>query len=79
MGRDTQVLACGSLFIEKIENTYTAKDANLLKKAYAFSRQRESGCDSSSFKAAELLIEQGADAETVACALVAPPFLARPR
>ena len=74
MGRDAPVLACGSLFIEKIENTYTAKDANLLKKAYAFSRQRESDCDSSSFKAAELLIEQGADAETVACALVAPHF-----
>ncbi|HOI16584.1 MAG TPA: hypothetical protein PK036_09595, partial [Geobacteraceae bacterium] len=70
MGRNTPVLACGSLFIEKIENIYTAKDATLLKKAYGFSRQRESDRDSSPFKAAEMLIEQWADAETVACALV---------
>ncbi|HOO39977.1 MAG TPA: HD domain-containing protein [Syntrophales bacterium] len=74
MGRNTPVLACGSLFIEKIENIYTAKDATLLKKAYGFSRQRESDRDSSPFKAAEMLIDQGADAETVACALVAPHF-----
>jgi len=72
MEGDTSESARASVFIEKIDHAFTAADAGLLRRAYAFSRRRMSGFDSRPFKAAELLVDQRADAITVACALIAP-------
>jgi hypothetical protein len=74
MERNTLELACNSLFIEKIKNEFQAAIADLLVKVYWFSKQRASGLDSMPFQAAELLIDQDADAITMAGSLL-PPLL----
>jgi len=60
------------IFIEKIKNAFKAADVDLLTKAYAFSRERVCGPDSEPFQAAELLLDQDADAVTIASALLTP-------
>jgi (p)ppGpp synthase/HD superfamily hydrolase len=72
MVRDTLELADDSLFIDKIRHTFAAADGSLLTRAYAFSREKAGELDSTPFQAADLLIDQGADALTVICALLAP-------
>jgi GTP pyrophosphokinase len=72
MRRDTPELACDSLFIEKFSRAFAAADADLLNKAYVFLKRRASGLDSNPFQAAELLLDQDADAVTIAAALIAP-------
>ncbi len=72
MGRDTPELAHDSLFIEKIRHAFTAADADLLSRAYAFLWERARGPVSEPFQAADLLLDQDADAITIAGALLAP-------
>ena len=72
MGRDTLGLADDSLFIEKIKNTFQAADADLLTRAYAFTRLKFCEVNSAGYKAADLLLDQDADAITIAGALLAP-------
>ena len=70
MERNTLELAYNSLFIEKIENELHLAEADFLTKAYSFSTQRSSCLDLSPFQAAELPIDQDADAVTVGDALL---------
>ena len=72
MEQDTLELARDSLFIEKIENTFQAADAKLLNRICLFTQEREYSLDATPFQAAELLIDQNADAITVAGALLSP-------
>jgi len=72
MRRDNLELASESLFIEKIENAFCPTEADLLLKVHAFSKERAFGLGSEFFKAAELLLDQEADAITIAGALLAP-------
>lgn len=72
MERNNLELACNSLFIEKIKNAFRAAQLDLLAKVYPFSKQRTSGSGSVSFQTAERLIDQNADAITVAGALLIP-------
>jgi hypothetical protein len=66
MERNTLELACNSLFIEKIKNAFKAVEVDRLAKIYSFSKQRTSGLGSVISGANKLLIEQDADANTVA-------------
>ncbi len=72
MGRDSLKLADDSLFIDKIQNTFKAADADLLARAHAFSREKLCGGNSTGYKAVDLLFDQNADATTIAGALLAP-------
>jgi hypothetical protein len=72
MERNNLELACNSLFIDKIKNTFKAAEVDRFAKVYSFSKQRASGPDSASFQAAEPLIDQDADAITVVGALLIP-------
>ena len=66
MGRNTLELARDSLFIEKINSEFKAADADLPTEVYSFSKERTYGFGSVPFEAAGLLIDQDADAITVA-------------
>jgi hypothetical protein len=72
MARDALELADCSLFIDKIKPTFSAADGNLLTRACAFAKERACGLDTPPFQAADLLVDQGTDPPTVACALPAP-------
>jgi len=63
-----------SLLIEKIKQAFPASDADLLAKGYAFSQARAGGPNTELFQAADLLLDQDADAVTIAGALI-PPLL----
>lgn len=66
MERNTLELARNSLFIEKIKNAFKAVEVDRLAKIYSFSKQRTSGLDSVPSRAAKLLNDQDADANTIA-------------
>ena len=77
MGRDPLELAGDSLFIDKIKHRFEAADADLENWALAFALKKSCKGDSPSNnatgnKAADLLLEQDADAVTIASALLAP-------
>jgi len=72
MGRDTLELADDSLFIEKINQTFTAADADLVGRAHAFFVEKKCAGDSAGYHAADLLFEQEADAVSIAAALLVP-------
>lgn len=72
MRRDTLALAPDSLFIEKIRRTFTTAEADLLIWVHDFARRKTHGVDSTPFRAADLLLEQDADALAIASALLAP-------
>jgi sulfur carrier protein ThiS len=72
MRRDTLELADDSLFIERMKRTFTAADAELVVRAHAFLSEKACADDSTAHKAAALLIEQDADAITVAATLLIP-------
>ncbi|RLC18354.1 MAG: hypothetical protein DRI24_03330 [Deltaproteobacteria bacterium] len=72
MGRDAPGLATDSQFIEKIEHTFKAADADLLTQAYTFTQAKACNGNSVGYKAADLLFDQAADATTIAGALLAP-------
>lgn len=72
MGRDSLELARGSLFIEKIKSAFKAADVDLLSRVYDFSEVKSADSGKESFQAAELLLEQKADAITISGALLAP-------
>jgi (p)ppGpp synthase/HD superfamily hydrolase len=72
MGRDTLELADDSLFIERVKHTFATADAELVIRAHAFLSENVCADDSTAHKAAALLIEQDADAITVAAALLIP-------
>lgn len=74
MERNSLELAHDSLFVERIEHAFDAPDANLLRRVHAFSRGRAPEDDSTPFQAADLLLDQDADAVTIAGALLAPLF-----
>ncbi len=74
MKRNSLELAHDSLFVERIERAFGAPDANLLRRVHAFSRGRMPEHDSTPFQAADLLLDQNADAVTIATALLAPIF-----
>jgi (p)ppGpp synthase/HD superfamily hydrolase len=78
MERNTLELACNSLFIEKIKIAFKAAEVDRLVKIYSFSKQRTSGLGSVHLQVAEPLIDQEADANTVAGALL-PPLLSQGR
>lgn len=72
---NTPGLACATAFFEKIRNSYEEIDAHLVMGAYTFSEARladRRGGGATYIQAGELLLEQEADAVTVACALLAP-------
>jgi len=66
MERNTLELARNSLLIEKIKNAFKAVEVDRLAKIYSFSKQRTSGLGSVPSRAAKLLIDPHADANTVA-------------
>ena len=72
MRRDTLELADDSLFIERIKGRFAAADADLILRAHAFLSEKACADDSTAHQAAALLIEQDADAITVAAALLTP-------
>lgn len=72
MKRDTLEQARDSLFIDKIQSTFKAADADLLIQAYTFSQEKSCGDNLTGYRAANLLFEQSADAITIASALLAP-------
>ena len=72
MRRGTLEFTAGSLFIERIKHLFSAADADLIIRAHAFLSEKARACDSTVHKAAALLIEQDADATTIAAALLAP-------
>jgi (p)ppGpp synthase/HD superfamily hydrolase len=78
MERNTLELACNSLFIEKLKIAFKAAEVDRLVKIYSFSKQRISGLGSVPSKAAKLLIDKDADANTIAGALL-PPLLSQGR
>ncbi|MBW1988153.1 MAG: bifunctional (p)ppGpp synthetase/guanosine-3',5'-bis(diphosphate) 3'-pyrophosphohydrolase [Deltaproteobacteria bacterium] len=65
-------MADDSLFIDKIQRTFEAADADLLTRAHAFSSKKACNGNSTGYKAANLLLAQDADAITIAGALLAP-------
>jgi len=72
VGRETLELALDSLFIDKIQRTFQAADADLLTRAHAFIQEKLCDGNSTGYKAANLLFDQDADAATIAGALLAP-------
>jgi hypothetical protein len=72
MRRDTLELADGSLFTERIKRTFTAADADPVIRAHAFLSEKACADDSTARIAAVLLMEQDANATTVAAALLTP-------
>ncbi len=64
----------GSSLIKKAKAKFEAPQIELLIKAYKLSKEKEIGTSCSHFKAAELLLDHGADADTVAAALMAQPL-----
>jgi GTP pyrophosphokinase len=72
MGRDILELADGSLFIEKIRNSFQGESLDLLIRAYGLAQEKSIPGNLICLRAADLLLEQDADAVTVAAALVAP-------
>lgn len=72
MGRDSLELAGDRLFIDKIKHTFKAADADLVNRAFVFALKKSCNGDSTGNKAADLLLEQDADAVTIASALLAP-------
>ena len=58
------------VFIKKIRHKFKATEVELLLKAYAFLKRTGTGPDSSPFKTAELILEHGADAASVAAVLL---------
>jgi (p)ppGpp synthase/HD superfamily hydrolase len=70
--RETLELALDSLFIDKIQRTFQAADADLLTRAHAFIQEKLCDGNSTGYKAANLLFDQDADATTIAGALLAP-------
>ena len=65
-------MADDSLFIERIKGRFAEADAYLIIRADAFLCEKACADDSTAHKAAALLIEQDADAITVAAALLTP-------
>lgn len=72
MGRSNLELGCDNLFIKKLKNQFNAADFDLLARVYFFSKEKTASLGSIHLKAADLLIEQDADAITVAGALLLP-------
>ena len=72
MRRDTLRLAPDSFFIDRIRRTFTAAEADLLTRVHDFARRKTLGVDSTPFQAADLLLEQDADAMAIAGALLTP-------
>jgi GTP pyrophosphokinase len=72
MGRDIPELALDSLFIEKIKSGFSAEDADLLVRAHAFSKKLTCSPPAEPYQAAGLLLDQEADAVTIAAALLVP-------
>jgi len=72
MGRDIPELADDSLFVEKINQTFTAAEAGLVGRAHAFFIEKKCVDDSAGYHAANLLFEQEADAVAIAASLLAP-------
>jgi GTP pyrophosphokinase len=64
-------LARSHNFIKKAHAKFETSRLELLKRAIALSETKEVGTESLSFKAAELMLEHGADADTLAAALLA--------
>ena len=61
----------GSTLIKKAKGKFEAPQIELLTKAYMLSKGKEIGANCSHFKAAELLLDHGADADTIAAAMMA--------
>jgi|WetSurMetagenome_2_1015567.scaffolds.fasta_scaffold42869_4 (p)ppGpp synthase/HD superfamily hydrolase len=71
MRRENGGLNHKNLFIKKMQGKFETSQIELLNKAYAFSRVKGIETSSLSFKAAELILEYGADADTIAAAMLA--------
>lgn len=69
---DSLELACDNLILEKINRVFNRADADIVTKACAFAKELGCGIDSEAFRTAELLVDQDADAITVAGAMLAP-------
>lgn len=65
-------MADDSLFIEKINQTFTAAEADLVGRAHAFLLKNKCADDSADYQAANLLCDQEADAVAIAASLMAP-------
>jgi GTP pyrophosphokinase len=72
MGRDTLELADDSLFIEKINQTFSEAEADLVGRAHAFFIKNKCADNSAGYRTADLLFEQEADAVSIAASLLAP-------
>ena len=65
-------MADDSLFVEKLNQTFTAADADLVGRAHAFFIEKKCAVDSAGYHAANLLFEQEADAVAIAASLLVP-------
>jgi (p)ppGpp synthase/HD superfamily hydrolase len=74
MERDTLGLADDSLFNVRVRNAFKAADADLLNQVNDFLAEKSCERNSIGYQAADLLCKQGADAVTIASALIAPLF-----
>lgn len=72
MGRANKNWANGCLFLEKVRDGFDQAEANLITRAYAFAKKRLEGHCQPPLSVAELLLDQKADAITLAAALLAP-------
>lgn len=72
MGRDTLQWADENRFADVIHRTFGKADAGLLMRARAFALKRTGPGEAPDYRAAALLLEQEADAVTIAAALLAP-------
>lgn len=72
MGCDSLELADQGLVTERIQKYFESTEADLLITAYALFKERSLDKNFQTLQAVDLLIGQGADAETLAGALIAP-------
>ena len=72
MGRDWQNWANSRLFLEKVRNAFGPEEAELVRRAHDFATEKLQGQRHPLYNVAGLLLDQKADAVTLAAALLAP-------
>lgn len=74
MGRANKKSAVGSSLIKKAQGKFIGPQIELLAKAYTLSNEKGTEIGWLHYKAAELLFDHGADADTIAAAMMSSPL-----
>ena len=74
MGRANKKSAVGSSLIQKAQGKFIGPQIELLAKAYTLSNEKGTEIGWLHYKAAELLFDHGADADTIAAAMMSSPL-----